>query len=412
MLRRFDGDDQRVADLFGAGGAVAGFARVVVDVEDRVLEGAAAHVLRTVQDCFPFAHVGASFFLGRVFLHVEEALGVGVGLAILDLLVAGAEYDLQARARVRSGILRIRRRGIAEGCLEADAALQAAGRRRQRGAQIFAWLQLSLVDHARHAFRTGDDAHQVFRHLAPANLELVVRRCVRGVDQQRLDRKRRQLRPKDGANANRAAQQIRRGKAGAQLRRQRGLLAGRNHMEIVARIAAERHEVRLDDTRTAAGADCAIWRARPVRFGVVGGTDSQRIDTVRRYLHTGVAGCAVHLAVVADGDGHQSVAVAQQVVDDRRPGMHVGILDRQVRAETEVDELVLPGEQDLLDETQGPVQLQRIFSLSILVQHAQVIDIGKRAGGSAIRLDGTEQERGTHGQAMLKARRIVLRVFI
>ncbi len=109
VLGGFDGDDQRVADLLGAGGSTAGFARVVVDVEHRILETAATHVLRAVQDRFPFAHVGAPLFLGRVLLHVEEALGIGVGLAVPDLLVAGTEYDFQAGTRVRSCVLRIGR---------------------------------------------------------------------------------------------------------------------------------------------------------------------------------------------------------------------------------------------------------------------------------------------------------------
>ena len=125
MLWGLDGDDQCVADLLGTVGLMASFTRVVVDVEDRVIEGAAAHVLRAVQHRFPFAHVRAPLFLGGVFLHVEEALGVGVGLAVLNLFVAGAENDFQACARVRGGVLRIGRRGIAEGRLEADTAFQA-----------------------------------------------------------------------------------------------------------------------------------------------------------------------------------------------------------------------------------------------------------------------------------------------
>ena len=113
-------------------------------------------------------------------------------------------------------------------------------------------------------------------------------------------------------------------------------------MEVVPGIATERHQVRFDDTRAATRADCTVWGARPGGFSVVGCPDGQRVDAVRRHLHAGVAGSQVHLAVVANGHGHQGVAIAQQVVDDRRPGVYVGVFNRQVRAEAEVDELVLP----------------------------------------------------------------------
>ena len=109
MLRGFDGDDQRIPDLLGAGGSTACFTCVVVDIKDRIFEGAAAHILRAVQDCFPLAHVGAPFFFRRILLHIEEAFGIGVGLTVLDFLVAGTEYDLQARTRVRGCVLRIGR---------------------------------------------------------------------------------------------------------------------------------------------------------------------------------------------------------------------------------------------------------------------------------------------------------------
>ena len=41
-----------------------------------------------------------------------------------------------------------------------------------------------------------------------------------------------------------------------------------------------------------------------------------------------------------------------------------------------------------------------------------MVYIGEGAAGGAVRLDGTEQEGGADGQAMLQARRIVLRVFV
>ena len=41
-----------------------------------------------------------------------------------------------------------------------------------------------------------------------------------------------------------------------------------------------------------------------------------------------------------------------------------------------------------------------------------MINVGKGAAGGAVRLDGTEQESGADGQAMLQTSRIVLRVFV
>ncbi len=111
MLGSFYSDDQCITDLLGTGGSTASFARIVMYVEHRILEAAATHVFCAVQNCFPFTTVRTPFFLGRVFLHVEEALGVGVSLTFFDLLVARTEYYFEAgtRTRLRLADLSVRR---------------------------------------------------------------------------------------------------------------------------------------------------------------------------------------------------------------------------------------------------------------------------------------------------------------
>ena len=127
MFRRFDRDDQRVANFLGTGCPTTCFAGVVVNIENRVVEAAAAHALRAMQHGFPLTHVGAAFLLSRVLLHIEETFRISVCLAVLDLLVIGPEYCLQSSARIGSRILRIGGRGIAKRRREPDVAVQATG---------------------------------------------------------------------------------------------------------------------------------------------------------------------------------------------------------------------------------------------------------------------------------------------
>ena len=74
--------------------------------------------------------------------------------------------------------------------------------------------------------------------------------------------------------------------------------------------------------------------------------------------------------------------------------------------------MVLTRQQDLLDEAQRSIQFQRIFSLGIFVEHAQMIGVGERAGSSAIRLDRSKQECRRDCQTMFETFWIVARVFV
>ncbi|KAG1255405.1 hypothetical protein G6F65_016653 [Rhizopus arrhizus] len=108
MPRGLDREEQCLADLPGtSGGPAAAVAGVVVNVENGGLEAGAAEGLGSVQHSFPFALIRTPLLLGGELLQVEEALGIRVALAILDLLVVGPEDDFEAGLGVGRGILRI-----------------------------------------------------------------------------------------------------------------------------------------------------------------------------------------------------------------------------------------------------------------------------------------------------------------
>jgi len=55
------------------------------------------------------------------------------------------------------------------------------------------------------------------------------------------------------------------------------------------------------------------------------------------------------LTIVANSHGHQCLAIAEKVVDHGSPGMHVRVIDWEVRPKTQIDELILPRQQHFLD---------------------------------------------------------------
>ena len=83
--------------------------------------------------------------------------------------------------------------------------------------------------------------------------------------------------------------------------------------------------------------------------------------------------CHVRLAVVSNSHGHQSLAVAQHRVQHRRPGVHVPIVGRKVRAEAQINELVLPRQQDIFNVSECAVQLIRILFVGQSIKDAKVI---------------------------------------
>ena len=177
-------------------------------------------------------------------------------------------------------------------------------------------------------------------------------------------------------------------------------------------VATERHQVWLDDARTAARPDRAVGRACPASIGVVGRADRERIHAIRWNLHAVVAELAVPFSVIANSHGHERVAVAEQLVDNGGPSVDFPVLHFEIGAQAQVDELVGPRQQNLLDETQCAIQLQWIFAARLLVQHAQMVHRGKRPAGRTVGLDRTEQHGRGHAQAMLRTVRIIVGVFV
>ncbi len=92
--------------------------------------------------------------------------------------------------------------------------------------------------------------------------------------------------------------------------------------------------------------------------------------------------------------------------------MNVGIFDRQIWAQAEIDELILARQQDFFDKPQCPEQLERILCSSVFVEDSQVIDVGIRSVSAAIGLDRAKEKSGCYGQPMFQAMGIIIGVLI
>src|SRR5690606_39023547 len=109
-------------------------------------------------------------------------------------------------------------------------------------------------------------------------------------------------------------------------------------MEVLGGVATKGHEIRLDDARPSTGSNAAVWRAFPTSIRVVGSANGYGIHAIRGHLYACVSGYPVTLSVVADGDGHKGVAVGENFVNDRCPGMNVGVLNWKVRTKAQIQE--------------------------------------------------------------------------
>ncbi len=88
------------------------------------------------------------------------------------------------------------------------------------------------------------------------------------------------------------------------------------------------------------------------------------------------------------------------------------VLDRQVRSQTEVDELVLTGEQYGFDVAECPIQLVWIFSIDLGIQHAMMVNRCVGAFCRCFRLNRPKQQSRGDAESMLGEVGYVARILV
>ena len=113
------------------------------------------------------------------------------------------------------------------------------------------------------------------------------------------------------------------------------------------------------------------------------------------------AECGITFPVIAHSHRHQGFPIAQDAVDDGRPGMDILVFDRQVRPEAEIDELILAREQYGFHMAERAIQLVGIFPVNFCVQDTVMIDRRIGALCCCFGLNRPEQHRRGDAQSVL-----------
>ncbi|MCY1353773.1 hypothetical protein D9M68_595990 [compost metagenome] len=140
-------------------------------------------------------------------------------------------------------------------------------------------------------------------------------------------------------------------------------------MEVLLRTAPKSHEVGLDQSRTSSWTLGAIRGSDPILAGAIRRANGNRIHAVGRNLDAIIPKGRVHGAIVANGNCHEGAAITKQFINDGCPRMNLGILNRNLRADTEVEKLILPGEEHLLDVPQGSIEFERVLIARFVIEN-------------------------------------------
>ncbi len=72
--------------------------------------------------------------------------------------------------------------------------------------------------------------------------------------------------------------------------------------------------------------------------------------------------------------------------------MNIRVLNWKIWAETKIDKFILAGQKYLFNKTQCAIEFQRVLRICILVEHAQMINIGEWALCFAIGLNWPKEK--------------------